>query len=165
MSDETGRVADGSTPTPYTEADVQLVHDALAAISLKGFDTWSTTAAMEDAYVRAALAALAAASRLLPEGASPSQRQWIFPMDSKIDALIPDGAHRYWSTHCRHGNHGACAATAIEGEATVLRGVRRQRVRLDSPARIGRKPAQCKTCSAPCICSCHTPTSTEESTE
>lgn len=26
----------------------------------------------------------------------------------KIDAILPDGSHRYWSTHCRHGNHELC---------------------------------------------------------
>jgi hypothetical protein len=30
----------------------------------------------------------------------------------KVDIVIDD-AHWYWSTHCRHGNHADCAATAF----------------------------------------------------
>lgn len=37
-----------------------------------------------------------------------AERQWVFPMDSKADVVMPDGKHRYWSTHCRHGNHADC---------------------------------------------------------
>lgn len=32
----------------------------------------------------------------------------MFPVDAKVDAVMPDGTHHYWSTHCRHGNHGLC---------------------------------------------------------
>lgn len=73
----------------------------------------------------------------------------------KIDAIMPDGTHRYWSTHCRHGNHEACSATTITGSGTVLRGARARRVRIERPVSIERKPAQCKTCAAPCVCPCH----------
>lgn len=54
----------------------------------------------------------------------------------KIDAVTEDGQHRYWSTHCRHDRHDACKADHLR------------------PG-IPRNPAQCKTCAAPCICSCH----------
>jgi hypothetical protein len=57
----------------------------------------------------------------------------------KADVVYDDGyvtTHSYWSTHCRHGNHEACAAKEL------------------APG-VSRKPAQCKTCAAPCICSCH----------
>lgn len=37
-----------------------------------------------------------------------TDRQWIYPMDSKADVVMPDGVHVYWSTHCRHGNHADC---------------------------------------------------------
>ncbi len=53
----------------------------------------------------------------------------------KLDVLLPRGRHWYWSTHCRHGEHSACAATTINGGP--------------------RLPAQCKQCHAPCRCSCH----------
>jgi hypothetical protein len=52
------------------------------------------------------------------------------------DRIYMDGCHTYWSTHCRHGNHEACMATEL------------------APG-VARKPAQCKTCAAPCICGCH----------
>lgn len=84
-----------------------------------------------------------------------SERKWIYPIDSKPDVVFGDGSHRYWSTHCRHGNHDACSATEITGPATTLRGVRGTRVRLERPASIERKPAQCKGCGSPCICPCH----------
>lgn len=74
----------------------------------------------------------------------------VFPADSRIDAILPDGTHHYWSTHCRHdpgdgSGHRACSATVIEGRQVG------ERVRLP------RKPAQCKTCAAPCQCPCHKP--------
>lgn len=52
------------------------------------------------------------------------------------DVVFPNGAHYYWSTHCRHGNHGACSAEEL------------------APGVI-RQPAQCKTCAAACVCDCH----------
>jgi hypothetical protein len=69
----------------------------------------------------------------------------IFPRNAKVDVIWPDGTHRYWSTHCRHGIHVLCSAERLLGmhpEQHVLTAVER-------------KPAQCKTCSAPCICDCH----------
>jgi hypothetical protein len=69
--------------------------------------------------------------------------------------VAPDGVlHTYWSTHCRHGNHEACSATLVldveplptSGPLGVTDQVRRS---------VRRKPAQCKTCAAPCVCSCH----------
>lgn len=73
----------------------------------------------------------------------------------KIDAIMADGAHRYWSTHCRHGDHEACSATEIVGVGgSTVRGVRQQRVYLTTPVTVARKPAQCKTCAAPCVCPC-----------
>lgn len=75
-----------------------------------------------------------------------SERQQVFPWDAKIDAILPDGTHQYWSTHCRHDNHEACSATEITGERSAgNRGV----------TSIARQPAQCKTCANPCICPCH----------
>ncbi len=57
-----------------------------------------------------------------------------------LDEVWPNGLHRYWSTHCRHGRHDDCDATTIGG-----------------PLGAPRKPAQCKTCEAPCRCRCHAP--------
>lgn len=54
----------------------------------------------------------------------------------KGDFVYADGSHTYWSTHCRHNNHDACNATSL------------------APG-VPRRPAQCKTCGAPCICDCH----------
>lgn len=51
----------------------------------------------------------------------------------KADILFEDGTHVYHSTHCRHGNHEACKATKL------------------APG-VPRRPAQCKTCGAPCVC-------------
>lgn len=56
--------------------------------------------------------------------------------DSKDDILLSDGTHLYWSTHCRHERHSKCAETEL------------------APG-VPRKPSQCKTCEAPCICECH----------
>lgn len=64
------------------------------------------------------------------------ETQWFFPIDSRADVIFADGKHRYWSTHCRHGRHDACAATEL------------------APG-VPRRPAQCKTCTAPCLCHCH----------
>jgi hypothetical protein len=77
-----------------------------------------------------------------------SERIWAFPIEAKVDALLPDGTHRYWSTHCRHDNHDACSATEMLGLDVLDDGFR---------PRIARQPAQCKTCGAPCICPCHAP--------
>lgn len=57
-------------------------------------------------------------------------------LTSKDDRVFSDGSHLYWSTHCRHGSHKACEATEL------------------APG-VPRKPAQCKTCGAGCICWCH----------
>lgn len=79
-----------------------------------------------------------------------TSRQWIYPIDTKIDALHADGTHRYWSTHCRHApwprkkkkrkdetdGHDACTAAEF------------------APG-VPRRPAQCKTCASACICPCH----------
>lgn len=46
-----------------------------------------------------------------PRSAATAERQWVFPMGSKADVVMPDGVHRYWSTHCRHGNHDLCKGT------------------------------------------------------
>ena len=68
---------------------------------------------------------------------------YVISWASKIDVLHEDGTHIYWSTHCRHGGedpddpyHRACTATEL------------------APG-VPRKPAQCKTCAAPCVCGCH----------
>lgn len=66
------------------------------------------------------------------------------PSNAKFDVVYDNGDHMYWSTHCRHGNtsppwdepHKKCAATEL------------------APG-VPRKPAQCKTCAAPCRCECH----------
>jgi hypothetical protein len=54
----------------------------------------------------------------------------------KLDVVMADGQHLYWSTHCRHERHEKCNATEL------------------APG-VPRVPAECKTCSAPCICKCH----------
>lgn len=76
----------------------------------------------------------------------------------KIDAILPDGTHRYWSTHCRHAKdandpgHEACSAKELIGSYGVdLDGGGSYRVR----TAMDRKPAQCKTCAARCVCPCH----------
>lgn len=66
--------------------------------------------------------------------------------DARVDVVMPDGSHTYWSTHCRHGNHEACSAPEVSGPMPGG---------LGHYAAIERKPAQCKTCAAPCICPCH----------
>lgn len=64
----------------------------------------------------------------------------------RIDAVTPNG-HVYWSTHCRHDNHKACAASSLTG--TIVG----DRVTVE----VDRNPAQCKGCAAPCVCLCHDP--------
>lgn len=65
----------------------------------------------------------------------------------KIDAILPSGKHRYYSTHCRCGDHEACSAVVLKG-ADVQ----------GAPAHVMRNPARCKTCAAPCVCpSCDHP--------
>lgn len=54
----------------------------------------------------------------------------------RVDVVFTDGTHRYWSTHCRHDHHDTCNATEL------------------APG-VPRRPAQCKTCAAPCVCPCH----------
>jgi hypothetical protein len=54
----------------------------------------------------------------------------------KVDVVPLVGEHSYWSTHCRHDRHDACKATEL------------------APG-VPRSPAQCKTCGARCICTCH----------
>lgn len=58
------------------------------------------------------------------------------PNDGEADIVFRDGLHLYWSTHCRHGKHDACAAREL------------------APGLL-RRPAECKTCAAPCQCECH----------
>lgn len=56
-----------------------------------------------------------------------------------LDVILPDGRHVYWSTYCRHATpegHRACRAIEL------------------APG-VARRPAQCKTCAAPCVCPCH----------
>jgi hypothetical protein len=83
------------------------------------------------------------------------ERQWIFPMDAKVDALMADGTHRYWSTHCRHDDHEACSAGFVVGP--IVSPDRRSRPPRPMEISIERQPAQCKKCAAPCVCPCHTP--------
>jgi hypothetical protein len=54
----------------------------------------------------------------------------------KIDVLC-GSQHRYYSTHCRHGDHEACSATVLRDEAGNA---------------VNRKPASCKRCGSPCQC-------------
>lgn len=75
----------------------------------------------------------------------------IFPAGSKVDAVMPDGTHHYWSTHCRHDNHDACSATSMVRNR-VTRGPSEAAPR---PVEVLKTPAQCKTCAAPCVCPCH----------
>jgi hypothetical protein len=58
----------------------------------------------------------------------------------KIDVVLPSGRHRYFSTHCRCGDHDACSATVLHDDAGNA---------------VNRRPAQCKTCAAPCVCEHH----------
>lgn len=60
--------------------------------------------------------------------------------------LNADGEHVYLSTGCLHGNHGHCQArTSAAGKPKA--------------------PAQCKFCSAPCVCRCHTKNKTADQPE
>lgn len=77
---------------------------------------------------------------------------WVFPGNAKVDVILPDGTHRYWSTHCRHEDHEACSARWLKGP-TVMDGVTTSIVRM---------PAQCKQCGAACLCSCHEPITEKE---
>lgn len=80
---------------------------------------------------------------LSPEGAAagyetPSESHGmpahVFPAGSQVDALLPEGVHRYWSTHCRHGNHADCKGSCkICASACVCAGCTHQP---------GREPAQ-----------------------
>lgn len=54
----------------------------------------------------------------------------------RMDIVVVDGLHQYWSTHCRHDQHEGCRATEL------------------APG-VPRRPAQCKICAAPCVCECH----------
>lgn len=65
--------------------------------------------------------------------------------------IAPDGTtHTYWSTHCRHGRHEDCSATEMTGRMPAWP---------EAHTAVLRKPAQCKTCAARCICDCHKPVS------
>lgn len=46
------------------------------------------------------------------------------------------GTHTYLSTGCLHHDHAYCQSAAGRAGA--------------------KRPAECKTCAAPCICRCHT---------
>lgn len=92
-------------------------------------------------------------SKLLDDAAHEFLERWIAagriaPLDAKVDVILPDGSHRYWSTWCRHGLHGPCGASNhikswnADGSPREL---------YNTP----REPAQCKTCTSPCICTCH----------
>jgi hypothetical protein len=74
---------------PYTDATVRLVVDAVNATALRDWETWPTIAAQDDALARAALDALTAAGRLLPEGASTVKRvaEALALADRKLAAL------------------------------------------------------------------------------
>lgn len=78
--------------------------------------------------------------------------------------VAPDGVtHTYWSDYCRHGNHDACSATAVSGIQAVetpLDGGDWLSTR--TPVLTERKAAQCETCAAPCVCSCHDESPTED---
>lgn len=116
---------------PYTEADVERVTQAIFEVErANGLAIRPNEVHRRDAV--AALDALAAAGRLLPEGA-------------QADVMLPDGTHTYFSTHCRHGNHQLCESNAITGLTVVS----------ERPVAIGKVPARCKGCASPCICECH----------
>jgi hypothetical protein len=53
-----------------------------------------------------------------------------------IDVLC-GSKHRYYSTHCRHGDHEACCSTVLRDDAGNV---------------VNRRPASCKGCGAPCSC-------------
>lgn len=63
----------------------------------------------------------------------------------KIDIILPSGRHMYFSTHCRHDLHGNCSATVLVGGNPHG----------DGDSAVARRPAQCKTCAAPCVCGHH----------
>ena len=63
-----------------------------------------------------------------------TDRQWIFPMNSKADVVMPDIGHRYWSTHCRHGNHADCKGSCkICGSPCVCAGCTHEPVEGSTP--------------------------------
>jgi hypothetical protein len=70
----------------------------------------------------------------------------------RIDVVHADGTHEYYSTHCRHDRHDDCSASEVRGTATRFAG---SRGTWPVTTFTERKPAQCKTCAAPCICPCH----------
>jgi hypothetical protein len=75
------------TEQPYTEADIELCIEALGKSWDEGRDT-------DDGFVRACLDALAAAGRLLPEGASPYADGYA----AAVAALRNDNLyHNWWS--------------------------------------------------------------------
>jgi hypothetical protein len=74
------------------------------------------------------------------------------------DLLLHGGAHQYLSTYCLHARHqpgvddgavlhAACSAESIHRAGSV----------------VPRDPAQCKVCSEPCVCECHTAALTADS--
>lgn len=78
----------------------------------------------------------------------PKTQRLKFPV-GMADVIMPDGTHRYWSTHCRHDRHEDCSASSM------LRDVASDGRFPTVPVSVTREPAQCKTCQAPCICDCH----------
>jgi hypothetical protein len=71
----------------------------------------------------------------------------------KIDAILPSGTHRYYSTHCRHERHDDCSATTLSGiQVTDTPLGDGGRLIARTPVLAERKPARCKTCEAPCVC-------------
>lgn len=135
------------TEHPYTEPNVPAMIRRAARVMGLPSPAQEIAEAL-GGIVNSYLGELAAAGRLLPEGAS-------------TDVLLADGTHRYWSTHCRHGNHEACAADRLP----AWRAPAQLEWLLPPVTTIERNPAQCKTCASPCICPCHAtpPTINEES--
>lgn len=123
----------------YTPADVELCIKAVDQIWRDGDNT-------DERFARAVLDALAAAGRLNPP---PGERQ--FPIGTRLDALLPDGTHRYWSTHCRHDRHEDCSATTMTRDRVAGSSARAA----PRPVEVHKTPAQCKTCASPCVCPCH----------
>lgn len=66
------------------------------------------------------------------------------PIGSWVDVVLPDGKHRYWSTHCRHGNHADCKGSCkICGSPCICAGcTHRMTPLLDRPPVDG--PARCE---------------------
>lgn len=113
-----------------------------------GDEEWRRAAGGHDAFERGvAEGRRQAAAELIAERTADPHQVLL-----DIVEIAPDGTtHTYWSTHCRHEDHGACSSEFIHGEiagtgmSTALR----------------RKPAQCKHCAAPCVCPCHEKGSTD----